>query len=311
MNKCFVALCVPASLVVALAGAACSKGTGPVTPSAPSGAAAQPAASLSGATIAGAIMPAAGASSVHAMGAAITVSVVGTGISVTIDASGNFMLQNVPQGDVTLSFMGNGVDARLTLTGVSDHESIHIVVNLHGTTADADETEREKADNRAEVEGRISSMTASTRTVVVGRRQIMLVIPAGVPIHHGSTSIDFAALVVGDRIHAHATKSGTSFTATEVEVQNEKADVPNPGDDHGHDGNDANEAEVKGTVSGAAAGHACPAFTFSVGSTAVTTTASTKFEDTSCAAVVNGVSVQVKGTRTSATAITATKVEKQ
>jgi uncharacterized protein DUF5666 len=43
----------------------------------------------------------------------------------------------------------------------------------------------------------------------------------------------------------------------------------------------------------------------------VTTTATTKFEDVSCAGVVNGVSVEVKGTRTSATAMTATKVEKQ
>jgi hypothetical protein len=311
MCKGFVASCVRASLVVALAGAACSKSTGPATPSGPSSAAAQPAASASGATIAGAIMSAAGSSSVHAMGAPITVSVVGTGISVTIDPSGNFTLQNVPPGDVTLSFMGNGVAARLTLTGVSDRETIDIVVNLHGTTADADETEREKADHRAEVEGRISSITPSTRTVVVGRRQAMLVIPTGVPIHHGSTIIDFSQLVVGERIHAHATKNGATFTATDVELQNENADVPNPGDDHGHNGNDANEAEVKGTVSGAAAGHACPAFTFSVGSTTVTTTASTKFEDTTCAGVVNGVSVEVKGTRASATAITATRVEKQ
>ena len=86
-------------------------------------------------------------------------------------------------------------------------------------------------------------------------------------------------------------------------------------DDEGEDGNDdnkgGNEAEIKGAVSGAASGHACPAFTFTVGSTSVTTSASTKFEDTTCAAVVNGISVEVKGTRTSATAIAASKVEKQ
>jgi hypothetical protein len=212
---------------------------------------------------------------------------------------------------VTLAFTGNGVDARITITGVTDHEKIEIFVNVRGTTADADETEREKPDNRAEVEGQIASISVANRTLVVGRRQVTLVVPVGTPIRHGSTAIDFAQLVVGERIHAHATKSGTTFTATEVNVQNEHADVPNPGDDHGHDGEDQNEAEVKGTVSGAAANHPCPAFTFTVGSTAITTIASTRFEDTTCAGVVNGITVEVEGVRTGPNAITAKKVEKK
>src|SRR5436190_1153425 len=118
----------------------------------------------------------------------------------------------------------------------------------------------------------------------------MLVVPPGTPIRHGSTNVDFSQLVVGERIHAHGTKSGTTVTATSVEVQNEHTDVPNPGDDHGHD---ADENEVNGTVSGAAAGHACPAFTFSVASTTVTTTATTKFEDVSSARYLYELSVQI------------------
>jgi len=311
MRKVFVGVCAPLSIVVALAGAACGKGSTPASPSPASGAAPQPTASITGATIAGSVVSSSGAQSVRPMGGSITVSVVGTTISATIDASGTFTLHNVPSGDVTLSFSGNGIAARLTITGVSNHEEIHITVNLHGTTADTDETERETDDNRVEVEGQISAITMATRTLVVGHRQTMLVVPAGTPIRHGSTTVNFSQLAVGERIHAHGTKSGTTVTATSVEVQNEHTDLPNPGDDHGHDGDDANEAEVKGTVSGAVTGHACPAFTFSVGSTTVTTTATTKFEDVSCAGVVNGVSVEVKGTRTSATAMTATKVEKQ
>jgi Domain of unknown function (DUF5666)/CarboxypepD_reg-like domain len=311
MRKVFISVCVPVSLVVALAGAACGKSTMPATPTSPTGGASpQPSASATGTTIAGTVVSSAGAQSVRPMGAAITVSIVGTNIGATIDASGNFTLQNVPSGDVTLAFSGNGIDARLTITGVSNHEQIRITVNLQGTTADADETERETEDHRAEVEGKISSITSSTRTLVVGRNMTMLVVPPGTPIHHGSTAIDFSKLAVGERIHAHAAKNGSTFTATDVEVQNEHTDLPNLGDNHGHDGDD-NQASVKGTVSGAAAGHACPAFTFSVGTTTVTTTASTKFDDVSCAGVVNGISVEVKGTRTSATAITATKVEKE
>ena len=68
---------------------------------------------------------------------------------------------------------------------------------------------------------------------------------------------------------------------------------------------------MKGSVGGAAAGQACPAFTFTVGTTTVTTTVTTKFEDTTCAGVVNGITVEAQGTRTGPTAITATKVEKK
>ncbi len=305
MRNVFVSVCVPLVIGVALAGAACGKSSAPASPSPSSNAAPQPAGSATGATIAGAVVSSSGAQSVRPMGGTITVSIVGTTISATIDASGTFTLHNVPSGDVTLSFSGNGVNAHLTISGVSDHEQIHITVNLQGTTADADETERETDDNRVEVEGQISTITPATRTLVVGRRQTMLVVPPGTPIRHGSTNIDFAQLAVGERIHAHGTKNGTTITATSVEVQNEHTDVPDPGD-----GNDDNEAEVKGAVSGAAAGHACPAFTFSVGTTTVTTNASTKFDDITCAGVVNGVSVEVKGTKTSATAITATRIEK-
>ena len=79
-----------------------------------------------------------------------------------------------------------------------------------------------------------------------------------------------------------------------------------PGDD-----DDQNEVEVEGIVADAPAGHECPAFTFTVGATTVTTSATTKFEDATCADVVNGTTVKVKGTRTSPSEISAAKVEKK
>ena len=81
-------------------------------------------------------------------------------------------------------------------------------------------------------------------------------------------------------------------------------------DDDDDDDDDENEAEVKGTVAGAVVGHACP-FTFTVGTTTVITTEGTTFKDTTCAKVVNGVTVEAKGTRTGPTTITATRVEKK
>jgi hypothetical protein len=249
------------------------------------------------------------ASSVRAMGGAtLTISIVGTSISANVDSSGSFTLQNVPTGDLTLSISGTGVDARITITGVTEHEQIHMTITVNGTTAEADETEREHADNRAEVEGQIQSIDLTNRTLVIGRHNIVLSVPAGTPIHHGDTAIDFSKLAVGERIHAHAMKSGTMLVASDVQVQNQHSADNQPGHNDGHD--DANEGEVKGVVSGAPSGHGCPGFTFTVGTTTVTATADTRYEDINCGGVVNGVRVEVKGTRTSSTAITAKKIEK-
>jgi hypothetical protein len=257
-----------------------------------------------GATISGTVVSGSIATSLPRPSAvALRVSIVGTSIGTTVDASGHFTLQNVPSGNITLAFSGTGVDARVPIAGVNVNDHIQITVNLNGTTANLDEDEDETADNHFEVEGKIMSINPATMTLVVGQHQTAVSVPPGTPIHHGSTPVAFANLAVGERVHIRGTKNGTTFVASDVEVQNEQVAPPGPGEDH-------NEAEVEGTVSGAAAGHACPVFTFMLGTTTVTTTATTKFEDTTCAGVVNGIKVQATGTRTSPTAITAAKVEK-
>jgi hypothetical protein len=291
MRRVFMSVRAPAAIVLAMALAACGR-SDPKLPVAPSSAAstAAPGGAVVGATISGTVVSGSTALSLlRPSGVALSVSIVGTSIGATIDASGRFTLQHVPPGNVTLAFSGTGVDARVTLTGVNINDRIQITVHVNGTTADLDENEHETADDRLEVEGKIMSINLVTRTLVVGEHQTAVSVPPGTPIHHGGTPVDFAKLVIGERVHIDATKSGTTFVARDVEVQNEHVDLPGPGDDHGHDGDNA--AEVKGTVSGAAAGHACPAFTFIVGTTTVTTTATTKFEDTTCAGVVNGIKV--------------------
>ena len=77
----------------------------------------------------------------------------------------------------------------------------------------------------------------------------------------------------------------------------------------GDDQNEQNEAEVKGTISSAITG-ACPVISFTVGSTSVTTNASTTFNDTTCAALKRGDQVEVTGTRQANGSVLARKVEK-
>jgi hypothetical protein len=302
------------AIATALAVAACGKSSAAGSPAAPSalGAPSQPG-SASGATISGTVMTGASTTSMRTMGGSIVVSIVGTSISAMIDGSGRFTLQNVPSGDVALAFTGNGVDARITITGVDMNDQIRIVVRVNGNVIDVDQNEHEKANNEAEIEGRVASTSCTTNpaTIVVGTVTPMTVNVQAARIRHGATSLTCSQIQVNDHVEAHGTMNGRTFVATDVNVETAHGVEPEPGDDHGNDGNDQNESEVQGAVSGAAAGHSCPAFTFSVGSTVVTTTSGTRFEDTTCAGVVNGITVEVKGTRTSATAITATKVEKK
>jgi hypothetical protein len=69
-----------------------------------------------------------------------------------------------------------------------------------------------------------------------------------------------------------------------------------------------NEAEVEGIVSGLTG--ACPSLKFIVASRAVTTSASTRFDDVACAALKNNDRVEVKGSVQNGT-LAATRVEKK
>jgi len=89
--------------------------------------------------------------------------------------------------------------------------------------------------------------------------------------------------------------------------------APDPNDDKGHDPNEPPErhddaGEVEGMIAGLHG--TCPSVTFSIGTTTVTTSLATVFEDGACAALANGVLVEVKGTRTGST-IAAAVVEQK
>jgi hypothetical protein len=126
---------------------------------------------------------------------------------------------------------------------------------------------------------------------------------------------------IDDRIDIMVRLNGTS-AELEQETREQENEVeppagsngavqPKPDDETENEaGENEADAEVTGVVAGAASGHACPSFSFTVAGTSVTTSASTRFDDIACAAVVNGVRVEVKGTRTGG-AIAATRVEKQ
>jgi hypothetical protein len=242
----------------------------------------------------------AGAFSTLAATSSVTVSIAGTNISTTTDGQGQFTLNNVPEGTVTLNFTGSGSAATITLSGIGPDDKVQITVTLNGSTAHVDSERHSKPDNnKREFQGRISSIDATAKSFQIPG--VTIKTTATTTIRHGNRTMQFTDLKVGDHIQAKGAMDGATLTASEIKVEN------GDGDDDDDD-DDRNEAEVEGLVS--APSGTCPAVTFTVKTTKVTTNSATSFRDGSCAdATKAGATVEVKGTRQTDGSILATRVE--
>ena len=154
--------------------------------------------------------------------------------------------------------------------------------------------------HEAKVVGFVSSRSGDTLTV--GSTNV--VAGSGAVIRHGNRSLTMSDIQVGDHIQARGEMDGSTLVAVEIKVQDTGHD--NDGD---HDDDDGDETEIEGTVSDLSSTGSCPAVTFMIGSTKVTTSASTTFDDVSCANLANNARVEVEGIRQSDGSIAAQRVE--
>jgi hypothetical protein len=250
----------------------------------------------------------------------VTVTVSGTGLTATTDGTGRFSLTKVPAGQLTLQFTG-AATGTMSLDDVAEHDTIEIEVHVQNGEV---EDEQAEAGNGAEaqLEGKIVSVNGGAHSFVIG--QITVMVPSTATIRHGDQALTFSDLVAGARVHVKGSLTGSTLTATRIEVQ--QSGGPGPGNGNGgngngnagsgnggnngdDNGNDANDVELTGTV--ASLGGSCPAITFNAGGRSVTTTSSTQF-DLACASIANGAKVEVKGTSPTPTgAVTATRVKKE
>jgi uncharacterized protein DUF5666 len=195
---------------------------------------------------------------------------------VPVGSTGEFTLRDVPAGTVTLVFSGSGINASVTLT-VGAQEQIQIAITVSGTNARVESEHRSGGgDNRAEVEGRITEVNATARTLRVSGT--LVTVPADATIRRGSTPLSFADLKVGDEVEVLGTRDTTGLKASRIEVKAARI---------------GDFSEREGLVSGLTG--TCPALTFTVGTTKVTTDGTTFFEEGTCADVKNGAEVEVKG----------------
>ena len=189
-------------------------------------------------------------------------------------------------------------DTALTMASIHVGDRIHVEGTVNGAAIDAAKIEvqngvetpgRGDEQKEMEISGLISnkSGTCPALTFTVGSTQV---------VTNASTQFKdtaCSALANSMSVEVKGTMQSTgSVLATRVEAKNAAA---------------AANVELKGAMSGKTG--ACPALTFTVSSTTVVTDASTKFEDTTCAALANGMVVEVKGTRQANGSVLAMKVE--
>ena len=144
-----------------------------------------------------------------------------------------------------------------------------------------------------------------TNSITVAGQKIM--IDSNTRITGGDDkTLTVADIKTGNRVEVKATVSGTTVTATRIQV--EDAEDHEPGDDNPAKPNPG-AVEVNGTIVTMSAG--CPVVTLTVGTTKITTSTTTMFEDTTCAALSVGDRVEVKGTLQSNGTVAATSVERE
>ena len=216
-------------LVLLVATACLASACGSSQPTSPSPA------SASGAVVNGSVYAAGTSGSTMSIGrtqaepgiAGMTVSVVGTSLTAAVDSGGQFSLRGVPNGNTRLRFTSASVDATTELTGVQPEETITIAVSVTSTSATIESVSR-SGGGAEQLEGRVEALpptTAAGALVVAGRT---VTTDAETRILSGNTTLDFAALAIGQRVHVKGSSSGTSLLAGVIDIQNTNVDIPVP-----------------------------------------------------------------------------------
>lgn len=167
-----------------------------------------------------------------------------------------------------------------------------------GEGTDGSDASASTAVNIEGVVGATVSGTCPAKTFTVGLHTI--VTNAATEYRKGAC----AGIVAAARVEVRSSRQADGrLLATRVVF-----DAEDEVDDDDEDDDDVPQVKLEGAVVGAVAG-TCPAVTFTIGTTKVATSASTRFHDGGCALLKTGVAVEVRGTRAADGTLDATRVE--
>jgi len=201
------------SLGIAATGCGSSAMTSSPTGSSPAGA------TLQGTVVTGATAAASGVP--HAMSGAsgIRVSVTGTNLSSMTDGAGKFVITGVPSGTVELSLKGQGVDARLTITGLAVGQTLTITVRASGSQATL-EGDDDEDDDEGEVEftGAIQSINPGAGTLVVAGRNVFTNGQTRIRGDHDKP-LTLADLKVGQKVEVEGMAQANGVLARKIDLE--------------------------------------------------------------------------------------------
>jgi uncharacterized protein DUF5666/carboxypeptidase-like protein len=150
----------------------------------------------------------------------VKITVKGTSLGTTTNSSGQFTLNGIPTGSVTLVFEGSGVNAQLPLGTLQPGDRVTITVTVSGSDArlddredDHDDDEDDDDDGGREVEGAIAGLngTCPNRSFTIGAMTVNT--------NSGTKYEDVtcAGLANGMKVEAKGSLAGSVLTATKIE----------------------------------------------------------------------------------------------
>jgi hypothetical protein len=147
--------------------------------------------------------------------------------------------------------------------------------------------------NHVEMAGRVTGRDAAAQTLTIGGLPIS--VPPAAIIRDGNRLLTLAEIAVGWIVEIKGAVQAAGLVATQIEVEDED------------DWLDEDLTDRDGFISGLTG--TCPALTFTVRTTVVTTSETTRFRDVPCASLGEGLRVEVRGRRQLDRSIVATRID--
>lgn len=195
------------------------------------------------------------------------------------------------KGDATTEFFGGTVYADLVAGArveVKGQQGDGFVTALRIKVNKPDDDDD---DDEAEFTGVLTAKSGAAPNLTLTIGGTTVTTTAATEVRRRGDNLTFDALQVGQTIDVSGTTQPGGVLAKKLTIENEATDV-----------------DLEGVVTGAVGG-VCPAITFTAGGVVFTTTQFTEFKKTSCASIVTGANVKVRGVSTGAGTAQATRVE--
>jgi Cu/Ag efflux protein CusF len=195
---------------------------------------------------------------------------------------------------------------QLEVEGVKQANNVVMASRVEKKNADDDDDDdNPNVPGRIELKGMVAGRTGGCPSITfsIGSSTVMT---------NASTIFDDGACSTvqnGDQVEVEGVRQANGVVlASRVEQKNDDNDDDDDDDDD-NDNRHGGEVELNGSI-GALSG-ACPAISFSVSGSTVSTSAGTRFDDAACSSLKNGDRVEVRGVRQTNNVVAASRVEKK